>query len=227
MGAHPLPSTAIGAFLLAFPALFSIVNPIGGALIFRQVTGDRSHAERAELARQVGLYSFAMLLVSTLAGSYVLNFLGISLGALRVGGGIVVALAAWRLLMTAEQEHARKQQAADPGERSDDIAFFPLTMPLTTGPGTISVAIALASQHAASGAGAIRFFAGVSAASLAMALLIWLFYRQADRIVDLLGHTGARIFSRLTAFLLLCIGVQIVWSGVETLLAPLLGHVTE
>src|SRR6185437_3174327 len=215
------------AFLLAFPALFSIINPIGGALIFREVTGDRSHAERAALARQVGLYSFAMLLVSTLAGSYVLNFFGISLGALRIGGGGVVAFAAWRLLMSAEQEHARKQQAADPGDRTEDIAFFPLTMPLTTGPGTISVAIALASQHTASGVGAVRFFAGVSLASLAMAVLIWIFYREADRIVGMLGHTGARIFSRLAAFLLLCIGVQIVWTGVETLLAPLLGHATE
>ncbi len=156
-----------------------------------------------------------------------LNFFGISLGALRVGGGIVVAFAAWRLLMAAEQEHARKQEAADPGERTDDIAFFPLTMPLTTGPGTISVAIALASQRPASGAGTLRFFLGVSLAALAMAVLIWIAYREADRLVASLGQTGARIFSRLAAFLLLCIGVQIVWTGVEALLAPLLGHAME
>ena len=224
---HVAPATAIGAFLLAFPALFSIVNPIGGALIFREVAGDRSHAERARLAGRIGIYSFCVLLVSAWAGSYVLNFFGITLGALRIAGGIVVAFAAWRLLMAPEAEQARKQRAADPGERTEDIAFFPLTMPLTTGPGTISVAIALASVRPESGTGTLRFFLGVTLAALAMAVLIWIAYREADRLVDLLGATGARIFSRIAAFLLLCIGVQIVWTGVENLLAPLLGHVTE
>src|ERR1700760_3524412 len=101
----------LAAFLLAFPALFSIINPIGGALIFSEVTGGRAHAERTKLAGAGGPYSFCVLLPSILAGSYVLNFFGITLGALRVAGGIVVAIAAWRLLMSAEQEHTRRAEA--------------------------------------------------------------------------------------------------------------------
>ena len=224
MGPETSPTGAVAAFLLAFPALFSIINPIGGALIFSEVTAGRSHAERAGLARSVGFYSFCVLLASVWAGSYVLNFFGITLGALRVAGGVVVSIAAWRLLMSAEQEHSRKQQAADPGERTDDIAFFPLTIPLTTGPGTISVAIALASTRPASGTGTLRFFLGVSLAAAVLAVVIWIAYREADRLVAALGQTGARILSRLAAFLLLCIGVQIMWTGVENLVAPLIGH---
>ena len=110
MGPETSPTGALAAFLLAFPALFSIINPIGGALIFSEVTAGRSHAERAGLARSVGFYSFCVLLASIWAGSYVLNFFGITLGALRVAGGIVVAIAAWRLLMSAEQEHSRKDR---------------------------------------------------------------------------------------------------------------------
>jgi multiple antibiotic resistance protein len=76
----------IGAFLLVFPALFSIVNPFGAALIFSQVMVDRIHEERTVLARRVGAYSLAVLLVSLWASAYVLNFFGITLGALRVAG---------------------------------------------------------------------------------------------------------------------------------------------
>jgi multiple antibiotic resistance protein len=224
MGSETSPAGMVAAFLLAFPALFSIINPIGGALIFSEITAGRPHEERLRLARGVGLYSFSVLIASIWAGSYVLAFFGISLGALRVAGGLVVASAAWRLLMSAEQEHSRKQEAADPGERTDDIAFFPLTIPLTTGPGTISVAIALASTRPATGGGTLRFFLGVTLAAAALAILIWLAYREADRLVAALGHKGARILSRLAAFLLLCIGMQIIWTGIENLVAPLVGQ---
>ena len=104
----------IGAFLLAFPALFSIVNPLGGALIFNQVLANRALGERRGLARRVALYSAVVLLSSLWAGSYVLNFFGISLGALRVGGGMVVASQAWRLLNQPEATEARREQQAQP-----------------------------------------------------------------------------------------------------------------
>ncbi len=216
-----------GAFLLAFPALFSIVNPLGAALIFSQVMADRTHAERLRLARRVGAYSLAVLLVSLWAGAYVLSFFGITLGALRVAGGLVVAIRAWELLMAPERQAARKERQAAPAGGAtaggaEDPAFFPLTMPFTTGPGTISVAVALGAARPASGVGLAAFFAGVSAAAVAVALTVWLAYRSADRLIGLLGAGGARVVTRLAAFLLLCIGVQIMGNGVQDLLAPLL-----
>ncbi len=106
----------LAAFLLAFPALFSIVNPIAGAFIFRGATGDRTHLERTTLARRVGIYSLLVMLVALWAGSYVLAMFGISIAALRIAGGIVLALFAWELLGAPEKREDRKQeQATDAG----------------------------------------------------------------------------------------------------------------
>jgi multiple antibiotic resistance protein len=212
----PLQGLA-GSFLLAFPALFSIVNPLGGALIFNQVLPGRSLQERRWLAGKVALYAAIVLLVSLWAGSYVLNFFGISLGALRVGGGLVVASRAWQLLNEPEESEARKEQQAQPATLSSDAAFYPLTMPLTTGPGTISVVIALAAERPAPGHGLLPFMGGMSAAAALISLLIWICYRYADAVLRLLGPGGARVMTRLVAFLLLCIGTQIVVNGVEDL----------
>ncbi len=212
----------IGSFLLAFPALFSIVNPLGSALIFAQVLANRTVAEKHALAKKVSFYSLIVLLVSLWGGSYVLNFFGISLGALRVGGGLVVAIRAWQLLESPENTEARKEQQAQPARLSDDAAFYPLTMPLTTGPGTISIAIALGAERPILGDGVLLFMAGLSLAAFVITLTIWVSYHYADAVIALLGDAGARVLTRLVAFLLLCIGMQIIVNGVEDLAAAFL-----
>jgi multiple antibiotic resistance protein len=212
--------TAIAAFLLAFPALFSIVNPPGAALIFNEVTAGYNHAERAWLSARVALYSLLVILVALWGGAYVLNFFGISLGALRIAGGAVVALRAWDLLNAPERQEARKtEQAESRSGRVQDVAFFPLTMPFTAGPGTMAVAVTLGAERPASGLGLLGFFLGVSAAAVAVALCVWAAYRSAERFAGLMGEAGRRTFTRLMAFLLLCIGVQIVVNGVMDVVA--------
>jgi multiple antibiotic resistance protein len=215
MDVSPIPvETAVGAFLLAFPALFSIVNPIGGALIFDSVTTGRSREDKQKLAVRIAVYAMVVLLASLWLGGYILNFFGVSLSALRIAGGLVVAVRAWSLLMQPEAHEERKANQAEPAQHADDIAFFPLTMPLTTGPGTIAVAIALSSQRPATGFGTLGFFGGMSLAAVAIAVLIWLCYRWSDAVTTMLGQSGARVMSRLVAFLLLCVGVQIIVTGV-------------
>ena len=212
----------LASFLLAFPALFSIVNPISGAFIFREATADRTHAGRALLARRVGTYSLLVMLVALWAGSYVLALFGISLSALRIAGGVVLSAFAWELLNAPDRRDTRKQEQAAEAGPADDVAFFPLTLPFTTGPGTIAVAVALGAGHPEPGGGWAAFYAGCSLAAVAMAAVIWLTYSYADRLSDLLGRTGSRTVSRLSAFLLLCIGVQILITGVTGALQPLL-----
>lgn len=214
---HP----ALDAFLLGFPALFSIVNPISGAFIFREVTLHRPQ-DRARLARLVAVYSVTVMTVALWAGSFVLAFFGISLAALRVAGGIVVAMSAWNLLNAPEHHEARKQEQAATPRSADDIALFPLTIPFTTGPGTIAVAVALGSGHPEGTAERIWFFLGMTAATLALAGVIWIAYGSSDRISRLMGPRGSRTVTRLSAFLLLCIGVQILITGVVDVLRPLL-----
>ena len=212
--------TAAAAFLLAFPALFSIVNPMGTAFIYNEVTAHLPQGERARLAGRVGVYALLTMLGALWGGAYVLNFFGVTLAALRIAGGTVVALQAWTLLTVPEEREQRKQQqAGQPAAAAQDMAFFPLTMPLTTGPGTISVAIALGAERPASGLGLLPFFFGVSGAAAAIALLVWVSYRSADRVAALLSASARRTVSRMMAFLLLCVGVQILITGVEEALA--------
>jgi multiple antibiotic resistance protein len=208
--------TAVAAFLLAFPALFSIVNPPGAAFIFNEVTAEVTHAERVRLAGRVGFYSLMVMLVALWGGSYVLNFFGISLGALRIAGAAVVALRAWDMLMAPERQEARKTaQAGTASDAMEGMAFFPLTMPFTTGPGTIAVSVALGAERPASGLGLLPFFLGVSAAAAVIAALVWVLYRFADRMTLLMSASARRTVARMSAFLLLCIGVQILLNGIE------------
>jgi multiple antibiotic resistance protein len=212
----------LATFLLAFSALFSIVNPLGGALIYSQITADRPRMERVVLARRVAVYSAVVMLVALWAGAPLLGFFGISLAALRIAGGLVVAAHAWELLSAPENQEDRKQKQATSEGLAPDVAFFPLTMPFTTGPGTISVAIALAASGPATGNDPWVFYFGASLAALAVAATVAVCYASADRVVALLGQARARVVSRLAAFILLCVGVQILITGIIDALGPLM-----
>lgn len=219
-------SGIIASFLVAFPALFSIVNPFGGALIYSQITLGRPHPERVSLAWRVATYAAIVMLVSLLIGATLMSFFGVSIDALRVAGGTVVAVSGWRMLYNPQETEDRKQDHASATNRvtswSSDVAFFPLTMPFTTGPGTISVAIALSANRPSSTEALLPFFAGVCGAALAVALTVGFCYAYADRLVALLGPGRARILTRLSAFLLLCIGVQILITGIQGALTTVL-----
>lgn len=208
-------SGMIGSFLVALPALFSIVNPIGGALIYSQVTINRPHPERITLAYRVAVYSAIVMLSSLLIGASLMSFFGVSIEALRVAGGLVVAASAWGMLYDPKENEDRKHDHAAPAAWGSDVAFFPLTMPFTTGPGTISVAIALSASRPSAAESLLPFYLGASGAAIAVAIAVAVCYASADRLVSLLGPARARILTRLSAFLLLCIGVQIMISGIQ------------
>ena len=212
-------------FLLAFPALFSIVNPFGGAFIFLGAT-ERFHPSlRARLARWVAIYSFLIVNLSVYIGAYVLTFFGISVPVLRVVGGIVIALAAWRMLNDDDLESGSQPSSTDihiDDSRVSRMAFYPLTMPLTTGPGTISVAVSLgASRPRAGGDQLLWYMAQITLASVALCAIIYLLYRYSQRISNFIGPTGTSVIVRLSAFLLFCIGIQIFWNGAAELLQGL------
>lgn len=214
---------AISAFLLAFPALFSIINPLGGAIIFHEVAGEQGAAQKQRLARRVALYSFLVMMTALLAGTYVLNFFGISMNALRIAGGLVVSVRAYEMLNAPDSSTRRKQKDAEPvnAAAEEDLAgyaFFPLTLPFTTGPGTIAVAISLATGRPDNLSAAWVFYAGDALAVLANALVIWACYSASDRMVRVLGHSGQVVASRIIAFLLLGIGVEIAIAGVVPVL---------
>ncbi|NNM72207.1 MarC family protein [Enterovirga aerilata] len=211
-------SGSVQNFLLVYSALFSIINPIGGAVIFSQVTASRSHDERVALARRIGFYSALVMVGALWFGGAILSFFGVTIAALRIAGGLIVASFAWQLLHQPEKREEAKTGQAQEAEGLEAIAFFPLTLPFTTGPGTISVAVALGATVPAGAPGYPLFVLAASSAAVAMALTVAFAYGSADRLVRLLGQSGARIVSRLSAFLLLCVGTQIALNGLTDFL---------
>jgi multiple antibiotic resistance protein len=217
-------STHLTTFLLAFGALFSIVNPLSGTFIFFGATRELEPRVRAQVSRWVAIYAFSIVAASLYVGAYVLSFFGISIPVLRVAGGIVVAMSGWQMLNEPDATEQRRSETPSP--RSIDVppsrlAFYPLTMPLTTGPGTISVAISLGANRPRGIASSLEFFVETLAAVALIALLIYAFYRNSARIAGLMGVTGTTIVVRLSAFLLFCIGIQVLWNGAAELLSTL------
>jgi multiple antibiotic resistance protein len=207
--------------LLAVPALFSIINPLGGAFIFLAASRGLAPKARNQLARQVATYSFMVLVASMVIGAFVLQIFGISMPVLRVAGGIVIALTGWQLLNAQDPAPTRDAVLEEAGHRdASHLAFFPLTMPMTTGPGTISVAIALGTGGAGNDNPVIFAVQALVTATL-MSALVYILYRSSSRIARAIGPTGTAIVARLSAFLLFCIGIQVMWTGIAELVRSL------
>jgi len=211
------------AATLVVAALIPIVNPLGSAPIFLAMSADLPTSARRQLARQVAWNSLLLLAAAMLIGSYVLRFFGISVPIVRVGGGLLVIANGWRMLSVDKMPAVADHPVQDAWEREvAQRAFYPLTFPLTVGPGSISIAITLGagiSTHAATGAvDAAAHLIGV----VGVALAVYLSYRSASRLVALLGETGVAAFLRLSSFILLCVGVGIFWAGFSELARSLL-----
>lgn len=206
--------------LLVFLALFPIVNPVGGAPVFLAMTRGVGTVERALLARRVAINAFLLVIASVFVGGYVIDFFGLSVPVIQVGGGLLVCSVAWDLLRSDETA-AEMSITPQSAEQLATRAFYPLTMPLTVGPGTISVAITLGAAAPRTGTGWAISAAAATAGALLLALAIYFPFRYAERLTGVLGRTGTAVMLRLSAFILLCIGVQIVWNGAYTLLGTL------
>jgi len=203
--------------LLVPVTLLPIINPLGAAPVFTLTTGGDPQATR-DLSRQVAINCFFVLLGSLFVGTYVLELFGISLPIVRIGGGLLLAASGWRMLNSSDdddvQEAVKRSQrrvlsSAEVVKRS----FFPITFPLTTGPGTIAASIAI-------GAGLPRqpalFVANALALTLGAVLtvaVIYLVYRHAPTLLARIGEIGTLVMTRLLAFVLLCIGISFIWAG--------------
>jgi multiple antibiotic resistance protein len=218
------------SFLLVFLALLPIVNPPGSALLFLAITRRGTRQLRAALARQIAIYAFLIMIVALYVGAFVLELFGISVPVLRVAGGVVLALSGWRTLEAPRQPSDAAQADHAGGARElEGMVFYPLTMPLTAGPGTVAVAIAVGTrgsgEHSMSTAQMagemIGAMLGAALAALGIAALVYVCYRYADRIEDALGERGSDALGRLFAFILICIGVQILWTGFAELWSTL------
>ena len=210
------------SILLVISALFPIVDPIGGSPIFLSLTRDYSPETRRLLARRIAIDSFILLVVSFTIGSHVLSFFGISLPVVQVGGGLIVISAGWAMLKQREENErdtaSRRNVSCTNALRE---AFYPLTLPLTVGPGSISVAITLGANEPHHLRASLLAILTAAIGSAFVAVTIYLCYAFADKLGAIIGPTGMNVTLKLSAFLLVCIGVQILWNGASQLLNSL------
>jgi multiple antibiotic resistance protein len=209
-------------FLFGFGTLFAIINPYGLSFIFLDRTLALSDAERKIVAKRVAISAFCVLAVSLVAGTTILGFFGITLSALRIGGGLVVAVSGWMMLHEPIRQLDPSARSAQTLATLKGMTLFPLTIPLTTGPGSIATAIALAANRPPEVRGFIRSMIISLIVAMAISLTILNAYRHAGSMARLFGPEATHAVTRLSAFLLLCVGVQITLTGVLDGVRPLL-----
>ena len=211
---------AVKVFLLTFSALFPIVDPLAGSPLFLAMTQDYPPETRRTLAWRVALNSLILMVGSYFVGAHVLNFFGVSLPVVQVGGGLIVVSMGWGMLLEKDETY---QTARRNVQCSDALhsAFYPLTLPLTVGPGSISVAVTLGANTTRGYGFHIVTIIAALIAMTAVAISVLLCYGLADRLARVIGKTGMIVIVRLSSFLLVCIGVQIMWNGLSALLSSL------
>jgi multiple antibiotic resistance protein len=215
---------AAKTLLLVLTALFPIVDPLGGSPFFLALTSEYVPEARKALSWRIALNSFALLVGSYFVGTYILAFFGISLPVVQVGGGMMLVAMGWTTLMQIDGASNTSARKTIQPEEIFQRAFYPLTMPLTVGPGSISVAVTLGANAAHNHELHTLNIAAALIASALIALSIFLCYGFADRLAQLLGPTAMVVIVKLTSFLLVCIGVQIAWNGIKALVESMTLH---
>ena len=209
----------IGRLLFAFLALFPILNPPATAPVFLRLTGHIQSRERNHLAFLVGVYTFCFLTLLLVVGGWALKFLGISIPVISIAGGLLVFHSAWNMLNKAPKVSETEQDDLRSSMR--DKAFYPLTFPFTAGPGAIAVTLSLVpSGKFLEGHLLLPYLAVAGGIGMAAAC-VFIFYRFSGPLINRLGRTGQAALLQISAFVLLAIGVQIVWNGLRQLILTL------
>jgi multiple antibiotic resistance protein len=207
---------AVRDVLLIFAALLPIVNPLGMAPIFAEMTLGYSDAIRRTVAFRVAVNGVGLLVASLFIGSYILQFFGVSLAAVQIGGGLVVTIAGWQILNKKSWADDKRVESVPDNQEILSQAFYPITMPLTVGPGSIAVALTLGSNlheevHLQLFFSALAAVVGIVCVGVAIFLCYWF----SEGLQRVLGPTGTSILIRLSAFIVVCIGIQIMFNGLD------------
>ncbi|MFT7145923.1 MAG: multiple antibiotic resistance protein [Yoonia sp.] len=202
--------TEIPALIAAFTTLFIIIDPPGLAPVFIALTQGMGPAQRRAIATRAVLVATALMMVFLLLGEAVLGFIGISMDAFRIAGGILLFLTALDMLFQRRQARREDNAAEGQAEHHDDPSVFPLALPLIVGPGAITTVILLAGQS--QGAADLGAIAGVIVAVLAIVMLAFI---AAPAIERALGKTGLNIVTRVLGMLLAALAVQFVLDGLR------------
>ncbi len=204
-------------------ALFPVINPFGSAFMVSPYLLRLTHDEKRAAVRKITLYAFSICTVSLFAGHWILELFGLSIPVVQLAGGIMICKIGWEFLSSDKKEEEPDVKADEANTLSgyayvQDKLFYPITFPVTTGAGTISVLFTL-SAHSAR-ANATDYLVNTGAILLAivfMCLLIYIFYFNTKTIINFVGSKGEEIINRISAFLIFCVGLQIAITGITSL----------
>ena len=205
----------IAAF--SFLALFPIVNPPAMTPLFLDMTTDITTDERNRLAGRISWYTLILLLAVLFVGGWVLKLLDISIHVIRIAGGILLFNMAWQMMNSEPGDNKSKNE--DFKSDSSSKAFFPMTLPITAGPGTIAVTLSLIPTGSLLKLDTWVSFAGIAAGIAVVSFFVFVFYRYSGYFFGRLGKTGIQAVTKLSAFILLAIGVEIIWKGYQGLIS--------
>ena len=204
-------------FLGAMLSFVVITNQLSKIPMFLSLTPGQTPVQKNRVAFTACAYAGAIMVVSLIGGNLVLSMFGISYGALRVAGGLVVAGVGYKMLYQAydSTSHAHRE--------SVDVSFFPLAMPGISGPGTIAVVIGFSTEIAeiTDWRWKIAAILITLAAIGGTMLVVWLSLKLSAKIAERIGPSALDVLTRLMGFLLICIGVQFVGSGIRTFYSTL------
>jgi multiple antibiotic resistance protein len=200
-------------FIYLFAALFSVLNPIGTIPIFVGLTMDDSKKERSRISLWTAINVFLILVISFFFGEFVLSFFGISIEALRIAGGIIIATSGFSLLTgNFNKKRGVNKKVENDAQKRNDIALTPLAIPMLAGPGSISLLIAFYHEHHTLGEIVTSILA-----ILAVAVAIFITLRSAHYLAKILGASGIVAISRIVGFIVIAIGVQYIISSIITI----------
>jgi multiple antibiotic resistance protein len=201
---------------IAFLSLFPVVDPVGSAFIIDPLLSGLDLKQRKKAAKTIALYCFAICVANALIGSWILRLFGISIPVVQLAGGLMICHMGWLLLTDAVVKG--KKEIAQPDNR-DNILFYPVAFPMTTGAGTISVILTLSVHE--NERDVFAHFMNLGAlfiAILLICLVIYICYANAPRLIQRIGRRGEQIVDRISAFLVFCVGIQIAWTGIRSLI---------
>lgn len=207
---------------ITFITLFPAVNPVGTSFIVDPLLSDLNKKQRLLAARKISLYSLTICVVSVIVGSWIMKLFGLSLPIVQIAGGIIIFNMGWNLLISKKETNKGPETFAQPEDKykeAENILFYPISFPMLSGAGTISVLLTLSASSANKNWQQYLFNTGsLIVGIMMMVALIYICLINTLFLFNRIGQRGQQVVNRISAFLVMCVGLQIIWEGIQHLL---------
>ena len=206
--------------VLAFTSLLAIVNPLGAVPLYIALTAPYTKEHRRATLRRAIATAFGVLVVFAVAGTYILNFFGITRQAFQVAGGILFFAVGWDMLQAKRSRVKTTEEEESESSHKEDVGIIPLGLPTLAGPGAITTVIALNGQ-----AESLLDSIAVYIAIVVVLLICWVTLAAAPALTKRMGQTGMNVMTRLMGLIVMVVGAQFVINGATTVVLDIVARI--